>query len=66
MTTDLFEPIKRGDIELNNRIVMAPLTHGRAGEGNVPQGLNVEYYEQRASAGLIITEAASISGMAYG
>lgn len=66
MTTDLFTPIKLGGIELNNRIVMAPLTRGRAGEGNAPQDLNAKYYEQRASAGLIITEAASISEMAYG
>ncbi len=66
MTTELFTPIKLGSIELNNRIVMAPLTRGRAGEGNIPQDLNAEYYAQRASAGLIITEATSISEMAYG
>lgn len=63
---DLFTPIKLGRIELNNRIVMAPLTRGRAGDGNVPQDLNAKYYQQRASAGLIITEATAISEMAYG
>jgi N-ethylmaleimide reductase len=64
--TDLFTPIKLGRNELRNRIVMAPLTRTRAGEGNVPQPLNVKYYEQRASAGLIITEATPISEMAHG
>ncbi|PZV09145.1 MAG: alkene reductase [Leptolyngbya sp.] len=64
---NLFTPIKLGAYELPNRIVMAPLTRNRAGEGNVPQPLNVTYYEQRASAGLIITEASQISpqGMGY-
>lgn len=63
---DLFTPIKLGRNELRNRIVMAPLTRNRAGEGNVPQPLNVKYYEQRASAGLIITEATPISEMGHG
>jgi len=45
---------------------MAPLTRNRAGDGNVPQEMNVKYYEQRASAGLIITEATPISAMAHG
>ncbi|MGF1516718.1 MAG: alkene reductase [Nodosilinea sp.] len=64
---NLFTPIKLGAYELPNRIVMAPLTRNRAGDGNVPQLLNVTYYEQRASAGLIITEASQISpqGMGY-
>lgn len=66
MTKDLFSPTKLGRIELKNRIVMAPLTRNRAGEGGVPQPLNVTYYEQRASAGLIITEATPISAMAHG
>ncbi|PSR17357.1 alkene reductase [filamentous cyanobacterium CCP3] len=63
----LFTPIQLGAYELPNRIVMAPLTRNRAGEGNVPQPLNVTYYEQRASAGLIITEASQVSpqGMGY-
>ncbi|HSM81380.1 MAG TPA: alkene reductase [Nodosilinea sp.] len=68
MTTDknLFTPIQLGAYELPNRIVMAPLTRNRAGEGNVPQPLNVTYYEQRASAGLIITEASQISPQGQG
>ena len=65
-TLDLFSPINLGSIELKNRMVMAPLTRNRAGEGGVPQPLNVTYYEQRASAGLIITEATPISTMAHG
>jgi N-ethylmaleimide reductase len=64
--TNLFTPVKLGRNELRNRIVMAPLTRNRAGNGNVPQPLNVEYYEQRASAGLIITEATPISEMGHG
>lgn len=66
MTIDLFTPVKVGSLKLRNRIVMAPLTRSRAGEGNVPQGMNVEYYAQRASAGLIITEATPISAMGHG
>ncbi len=66
MTTDLFSPLTLGSIALNNRIVMAPLTRNRAGEGGVPHALNVEYYAQRASAGLIVTEATPISPMAHG
>ncbi|MBD1874295.1 alkene reductase [Nodosilinea sp. FACHB-131] len=63
---NLFTPIKLGAYELPNRIVMAPLTRNRAGEGNVPQALNVTYYEQRASAGLIITEASQVSPQGQG
>ncbi|PZV09963.1 MAG: alkene reductase [Leptolyngbya sp.] len=63
---NLFTPIKLGAYELPNRIVMAPLTRNRAGEGNVPQELNVTYYEQRASAGLIITEASQVSPQGQG
>lgn len=65
MTKDLFSPINIGSIALKNRIVMAPLTRNRAGEGNVPGKMNVEYYAQRASAGLIITEATPVSEMAH-
>lgn len=61
MTPTLFDPIKLGAIEAPNRIVMAPLTRGRAGPGFVPNELALEYYRQRASAGLIITEATGIS-----
>jgi len=58
--TTLFDPIRIGDIDLANRIVMAPLTRNRAGPGQVPTDLAVEYYRQRASAGLIITEASQV------
>jgi N-ethylmaleimide reductase len=65
--TDLFTPIALGSLQLNNRIIMAPLTRNRAAEGNVPHAMNVEYYRQRASAGLIITEGSQISpeGLGY-
>lgn len=63
---NLFTPIQLGACELPNRIVMAPLTRNRAGEGNVPHKLNAIYYEQRASAGLIITEATQISPQGVG
>lgn len=66
MALDLFSPVKLGAIGLQNRIVMAPLTRNRAGEGGVPQAMNVTYYEQRATAGLIVTEATPISPMAHG
>jgi 2,4-dienoyl-CoA reductase-like NADH-dependent reductase (Old Yellow Enzyme family) len=52
----LFEQYSLGDLRLRNRIVMAPMTRNRA-VGNLPNDLMVEYYRQRASAGLIITEA---------
>ena len=58
--TDLFTPIQLGDFTLPNRIIMAPLTRMRAGEGNVPTQLNATYYTQRASAGLIISEATQV------
>ena len=61
MAASLFDPIKLGAIEAPNRIIMAPLTRGRAGPGFVPNELAVEYYRQRASAGLIISEATGIS-----
>ena len=57
----LFTPFQAGDMMLANRIVMAPLTRNRAEPGRVPGALQVEYYRQRASAGLIITEASQIS-----
>ena len=59
--TTLFDPIRVGELELANRVVMAPLTRNRAAPGQVPSDLAVEYYRQRASAGLIITEASQIS-----
>jgi N-ethylmaleimide reductase len=52
----LFTPFTLGDIACANRIIMAPMTRGRAGPGDAPTDLMVEYYRQRASAGLIITE----------
>ena len=69
MTTtlaSLFTPLRLGNIDLPNRIVMAPLTRMRAGDGHVPTMLNVEYYRQRASAGLIIAEGTAISAEAQG
>lgn len=53
---DLFSPVRLGEIELANRIVMAPMTRDRAGPHDEPTDLMVEYYRQRASAGLIVTE----------
>lgn len=66
MALDLFSPVKLGSILLNNRMVMAPLTRNRSTETGVPQAMNVTYYEQRATAGLIITEATPISAMGHG
>jgi N-ethylmaleimide reductase len=66
-STDLFEPVTLGgDLLLPNRIVMAPLTRSRAGKGDVPGPLNAEYYAQRASAGLIISEATNITQQGKG
>ena len=62
----LFSPLDIGPYTLPNRIVMAPMTRNRAGEGNVPHALNVVYYLQRASAGLIITEGSQISPQGVG
>lgn len=59
--SDLFAPLQIGDLELPSRIVMAPLTRMRAGEENVPTKMNATYYTQRASAGLIISEATQVS-----
>ena len=58
---NLFSPVEVGPLVLRNRVVMAPLTRSRAGPGNVPNQLNALYYAQRASAGLIISEATQIS-----
>ena len=58
---NLFTPVEVGPLALRNRVVMAPLTRSRAGPGNVPTQLNALYYAQRASAGLIISEATQIS-----
>lgn len=63
----LFTPFKLGALELENRIIMAPMTRDRAGPGDVPTDLMVEYYRQRASAGLIVTEGVqpSLEGKGY-
>ena len=57
----LLKSYKLADLGLPNRVVMAPLTRSRAGDGNVPTELNATYYRQRASAGLIISEGTQIS-----
>jgi len=57
----LFDPVTLGDIQCPNRILMAPCTRGRAGPGYVANDLMAEYYTQRASAGLLISEATGIS-----
>jgi N-ethylmaleimide reductase len=63
---NLFEPITVGAIHAPNRIVMAPLTRGRASRAHVPTALMTEYYAQRASAAFIITEATGISQQGLG
>mgnify|MGYP000850486877 CR=1 FL=1 len=64
---DLFTPLTAGPFELPHRVVMAPMTRNRAGEGNAPHALNATYYQQRADAALIITEATQMcpEGMGY-
>jgi len=62
----LFDPLKLGDLTLKNRIVMAPLTRSRSGETRTPGPLVAEYYAQRASAGLIISEATSVTPLGVG
>jgi len=63
---DIFSPVMLGDIALANRIVMAPMTRDRAGEGDVPTDIMAEYYAQRASAGLIVTEGTQPSAVGKG
>ena len=62
----LFSPLQLGPYELPNRVIMAPLTRNRASTGDVPNRLNAEYYAQRASAGLIVSEATQISRQGQG
>lgn len=62
----LFSPLRLGALEIPNRIVMAPMTRSRAGEGNVITPLTAEYYAQRASAGLIVTEATQVTPTGQG
>ncbi len=64
--TGLLDPLKIGSLQLPNRIIMAPLTRCRASEGRVPNVLMAEYYRQRASAGLIISEARAVTPMGVG
>ncbi len=64
--TDLLSSIKLGPDQLSNRVVMAPLTRARAGQERMPNALMAEYYAQRASVGLMITEATVISPQANG
>jgi N-ethylmaleimide reductase len=63
---NLFSAVTLGNLNLGNRMVMAPMTRNRAADGNIPQAMNVEYYRQRASAGLIITEASQVSAEGVG
>ena len=62
----LFDPLKAGDLLLPNRILMAPLTRSRAGASRTPNALMAQYYAQRASAGLIISEATVVSPLGVG
>jgi len=64
--TTLFDPLVAGNLPLSNRIVLAPLTRARASEGRVPNDLMLQYYVQRAGAGLIVSEATAISPKAVG
>ena len=64
--TTLFDPLTLGDLTLPNRIIMAPLTRSRAGAARIPNRLMAEYYAQRASAGLILSEATVVSPMGIG
>ena len=62
----LLSSVKVGDLSLSNRIAMAPLTRNRAAQGNVPTQMNARYYRQRASAGLIISEATQVAPKGQG
>lgn len=62
----LFDPLRIGPLTLRNRILMAPLTRSRASAGRVPNAMMAEYYAQRATAGLILSEATSVTPMGVG
>ncbi len=62
----LLTPVQIGDLNLKNRIALAPMTRARSGAERIPNALMAEYYAQRASAGLVITEATSISEQGLG
>jgi len=66
MNSVLFQPFRLHDLTLQNRMVLAPMTRGRAGAARLPNRLMAEYYAQRSSAGLLITEATTISEEANG
>jgi len=66
MSSILFEPLSLGSLQLRNRLVMAPLTRCRSAEGRVPTPLMAEYYSQRSNAGLILSEATSVSARGVG
>jgi len=66
MTPDLFQPARLGALDLPNRIIMAPMTRSRADSAGVPTPLAATYYAQRATAGLIVTEATQISHQGQG
>lgn len=63
---NLFTPVRIGAVELSNRIVMAPMTRSRAGDGLAPTEMSATYYQQRATAGLIVTEASQVSPRGIG
>jgi len=64
--TTLFDPLQLGDLTLPNRIIMAPMTRCRASAGRIPNALMVEYYVQRAGAGLIISEGCAVTPQGVG
>ncbi len=66
MDSVLFQPFRLHDLTLRNRIVLAPMTRGRAGAARLPNRLMAEYYAQRSAAGLLITEGTTISEQADG
>ena len=64
--TTLFDELLIGDLKIKNRIALAPLTRGRAGESRIPNDMMAEYYLQRSSAGILITEATVVSEQGIG
>jgi len=62
----LFDPIQLGDIAANNRVLMSPLTRGRSTSEHVPTDIMIDYYRQRAGAGVIITEGTGVSRLGLG
>ena len=62
----LFDPLTIGQLQLPNRVIMAPLTRCRSGASRIPNELMAKYYAQRASAGLILSEATAVTPMGVG